>query len=184
MKEKTLKSKLIYKGKIINLRLENVILPNGREATREIIKHSGSVAILPLIDKDKFLLVKQYRKPIEKVLLEIPAGRIEKGENFKECAKRELAEETGYKASDFKKIASVYLAPGYSSEIIHILLAKNLKKSRANPDDDEFIKTVILNKKEILNKIIDNKIKDSKTIVSILLYLYNEVFLDYSSYGK
>ena len=179
MKEKTSKSELIYKGKILNLRLDKVILPNGREAKREIIEHSGSVAILPLIGKDKFLLVQQYRKPVEKVLLEIPAGRIERGENLKECAKRELMEETGYQANDFKKLASVYLAPGYSSEIIHIFLARNLKKSKPNPDEDEFIKTVTLNKKEVLDKIIDNKIKDSKTIVSILLFLYNEALLDY-----
>lgn len=179
MKEKTSKSELIYKGKILNLRLDKVILPNGREAKREIIEHSGSVAILPLIDKDKFLLVRQYRKPLEKTLLEIPAGRIEKGENLKECAKRELREETGYQSNDFKKLASVYLAPGYSSEIIHIFLARNLKKSKPNPDEDEFIKTVILNKKEVLDKIIDNKIKDSKTIVSILLFLYNEALLNY-----
>ncbi len=172
MKEKTIKSELVYKGKIFNLRVDKVVLPNGRETKREIIEHSGSVAILPLINKDKFLFVKQFRKPIEKALLEIPAGRIEKGENLKECARRELMEETGYKASNFKKLASVYLAPGYSSEIIHILLARNLKKSKSNPDDDEFIKTVILNKKEIFDEIIDNKIKDSKTIVGILLFYF------------
>ncbi len=175
MKEKTLNSKLIYKGKILNLRLDKVVLPNGKEAKREIIEHSGSVAILPLICEDKFLLVQQYRKPIEKVLLEIPAGRIEKGENLKECAKRELEEETGYKASDFKKLASVYLAPGYSSEIIHIFLARNLKKSKSNPDEDEFIKTVILNKKEAFNKIISGEINDSKTIIGILLYFQNKL---------
>ena len=179
MEEKTIKSELVYEGKIFNLRVDKVVLPNGRETKREIIEHSGSVAILPLISKDKFLFVQQFRKPIEKVLLEIPAGRIEKGENLKECARRELIEETGYQANDFKKLASVYLAPGYSSEIIHIFLARNLKKSKSNLDDDEFIKTVILNKKEVLNKIIDNKIKDSKTIVSTLLFLYNEVLLNY-----
>lgn len=174
MKEKTIKSELVYKGKILNLRVDKVVLPNGRETKREIIEHSGSVAILPLISRDKFLFVKQFRKPIEKTLLEVPAGRIEKGEKLKECARRELMEETSYETSDFKKLASVYLSPGYSSEIIHILLARNLKKSKSNPDDDEFIKTVILNKKEVFDKIIDNKIKDSKTIVSIFLFLYNE----------
>lgn len=175
MKEKTLKSKLIYRGKILNLRVDKILLPNGMEAKREIIEHSGSVAILPLIGKDKFLLVQQYRKPIDKILLEIPAGRIERGEKFKECAQRELEEETGYKSSNFKKLATVYLAPGYSSEIIHIFLARNLNKSKSNPDNDEFIKTVILNKKEALNKIISGDINDSKTIVGILLYIQNKL---------
>ncbi len=123
MKEKTLNSKLIYKGKILNLRVDTIILSNGRKAKREIIEHSGSVAILPLIGKNKFLLVKQYRKAIEKTLLEIPAGKMEIGENIKRCAQRELTEETGYKAGNFEKLASVYLAPGYSSEIIHVILA-------------------------------------------------------------
>jgi ADP-ribose pyrophosphatase len=174
MEEKTLSSKSIYKGKIINLRVDKVILPNGKKATREIIEHYGAVAILPLIGKNKFLLVKQFRKPIEKTLLEIPAGRIEKGENIKRCAKRELKEETGYKTNDLKKLASVYLAPGYSSEIIHIFLAKNLKKSKPNPDDDEIIQNVILEKKDALCKIKSGKINDSKTIIAIMLYLQLE----------
>ncbi|MFH1548447.1 MAG: NUDIX hydrolase [Candidatus Omnitrophota bacterium] len=170
MEEKTFKSKLIYKGKILSLRLDDVILPNGKTTTREIVEHPGAVAILPLIDKDKFLLVKQFRTPIRKTLLEIPAGKIEKGENIKECAKRELIEETGYKTDNLKKLASVYLAPGYSSEIIHIFLAKNLKKSIANPDDDEVIQNVILERKEALNKIISGEINDSKTIIAVMLY--------------
>jgi ADP-ribose pyrophosphatase len=174
MEEKTLESKIVYKGKIFNLRLDKVVLPNGKQTKREIVEHSGSVAILPLIDNDKFLLVQQYRKPIKRTLLEIPAGRIEKNEDIKECVKRELIEETGYKPSNIQKLASVYLAPGYSSEIIHIFLAKNLKKTKANPDDDEFIKTIIMNKRQILNKILSGDIKDSKTIIGILLYLQSK----------
>ena len=174
MKEKTLSSTIIYRGKVLNLRIDKTLLPNRKEATREIVEHFGSVAILPLIGKDKFLLVQQYRKPIEKMLLEIPAGRMEKGESFKKCAQRELTEETGYRAGNFKKLASVYLAPGYSSEIIHIVLAGNLKKSKPNPDEDEFIKNVILGKKEVLNKIRKGEINDSKTIVGILLYFQNK----------
>lgn len=170
MKEKTFKSKLIYKGKILSLRLDDVILPNGKTTTREIVEHPGAVAILPLIDKDKFLLVKQFRTPIRKTLLEIPAGKIEKGENIRQCAKRELMEETGYKTDNLKKIASVYLAPGYSSEIIHVFLAKNLKETKSNPDDDEFIQNVILKKKDTLDKIKNGKINDSKTIIAIMLY--------------
>ncbi len=174
MEEKTLSSKSIYKGKILSLRVDKVILPNGKKATREIIEHNGAVAILPLINKNKFLLVKQFRKPIGKTLLEIPAGRIERGENIKKSAERELAEETGYRPGNLKKLASVYVAAGYSSEIIHIFLAKNLKKTKPNPDEDEIIQNVILDKEDALNKIISGKINDSKTIIAIMLYFQLE----------
>lgn len=171
MEEKTLDSKIIYEGKILNLRVDKVTLPNGRKTQREIVEHLGSVAILPLIGNNQILFVQQYRKPIEKILLEIPAGRVEKGESLEDCAKRELAEEIGYKAEHLEELASVYLAPGYSSEIIHIFQAKKLKKSRPNPDEDEIIKVVTLNKQEALDRIINGEIKDSKTIIAILLYL-------------
>ena len=170
MKEKILNSELVYKGKTLNFKIDKIILPNGREAKREIVEHPGSVAILPLIGKNKFLFVKQFRQPVKKILLEIPAGRIEAGENTKECAIRELAEETGHTTDNLKKLASVYLAPGYSSEIIHIFLAQNLKKSEAKPDEDELIQNMILGKKDVLNKILSGKINDSKTIIAILLY--------------
>ena len=170
MKEKTLASEIIYKGKILDLRIDKVILPNGKETTRAVVEHSGSVAILPVIDKNKFLLVKQFRQPIKDIMLEIPAGRIEKGENIEECAKRELAEETGYKTGDLKKLADVYLAPGYSSEMIHIFLAENLKKTTAKPDEDEILENAILEAKDAFNKVIRGQINDSKTIIAILLY--------------
>ena len=173
MKEKVSNTKLIYKGKILNLRLDEVILPNGKKTTREIIEHGNSVAILPLID-DKILFVEQYRRPLDKALLEIPAGRLEKGEDIEECAKRELEEETGYKAGSIKKLTCAYLAPGYSSELIHIFLAENLKKTKPNPDEDEFIKTAILDKKEALKKIMNREITDSKTIIGILFYSQNK----------
>jgi ADP-ribose pyrophosphatase len=174
MEEKTLNTKLIYKGKVINLRIDEVLLPNGKKTTREIVEHNGAVAILPLIDENNFLFVRQYRKPLEKILLEIPAGKLEKGENIEECAKRELAEETGYKSDDFKKLASVYLAPGYSSEIIHIFTAKNLKKAKYKPDEDEFLENIVVKKDEALKKISTGEIKDSKTIIAISLYFQNK----------
>ncbi len=174
MEEKTLNSKSIYKGKIINLRIDEVVLPNGKKTTREIVEHCGAVAILPLIDKDNFLLVKQFRKPLEKMLLEIPAGKLEKGESVKRCAERELKEETGYGTKDLQKLTSVYLAPGYSSEVIHIFIAKNLKKGNSQPDADEFLENVIIEKKDALNKISSGEIKDSKTIIAILLYFQHK----------
>jgi len=174
MKEKTLNSKSIYKGKIINLRIDEVVLPNGKKTTREIVEHYGAVAILPLINENNFLLVRQFRKPIEKMLMEIPAGKLEQGENIKRCAIRELREETGYETKDLQKLASVYLAPGYSSELIHIFIAKNLKKTSPEPDADEFLENIIIKKKDVLNKILNGEIKDSKTIVAIMLHMQSE----------
>ncbi|HIE44171.1 MAG TPA: NUDIX hydrolase [Candidatus Omnitrophica bacterium] len=171
MDEKTVTGKYIYKGKIINLRLDKVLLQNGKQTDREIVEHPGSVAILPVIEEDKFLLIQQYRKSVEGVLIEIPAGRIEKGEELDECANRELIEETGYETDGFTKLASIYPAPGYCSEVIHLFVARNLKKSKSNPEDDEFIDIVIISEEEALNKIIKGEIQDSKTIIGILLYL-------------
>lgn len=174
MEEKTLNSKPIYKGKIINLRIDEVLLPNGRKTKREIVEHNGAVAILPIIDENNFLLVKQFRKPAEKTLLEIPAGKLEQGEGIKKCAIRELKEETGYESKNLRKLTSVYLAPGYSSELIHIFVAENLKKTSPEPDADEFIENIIIEKKDALNKILSGGINDSKTIVAIMLYLQPE----------
>jgi len=171
MEEKTISRKNIYQGKIIDLTVEEVILPGGRATTREIVKHSGSVAIVPLVDKDKILLIQQYRKPMEEVILEIPAGRIEKGESLEECARRELQEETGYRPSTLKRLTSLYPTPGYCDEVIHLFLAEELKKGEKNNQEDEFIKQVILNKQQVVKRIKEGQIRDGKTIAGVLLYI-------------
>lgn len=163
MQEKTIKAKNIFSGRLLHLKLLKVKLPDGNTTTREIVYHPGAVAIVPILSKNRIILVRQYRKAVEKSLLEIPAGTLEPGENPLVCAKRELMEETGYSARNIKKILEFYTAPGYTSERIHIFKATGLKKVKVNYEPDEFIKTVIVSKKK-LKKI---SIKDSKTLIAL-----------------
>src|SRR5699024_6118473 len=125
--EKTIKSTNIFDGKIISLQVDDVELPDGKHAKREIVKHPGAVAVLALTEKKEILFVEQYRKPLEKLLLEIPAGRIEEGEEPKVTAVRELEEETGYTTNQLTYISSFYTSPGFANEIIHIYMADTLK---------------------------------------------------------
>ena len=127
--ETTLNSKNIFSGRFIKLRLDEVILPNGRKSTREIVEHPGAIAVVAVNGDNDIFMVRQYRKPIEKELLEIPAGKLEKGESKEMCAKRELMEETGYYPHDIKYITSFYSSPGFSNEIIYLFLARNLEKN-------------------------------------------------------
>lgn len=164
MDEKTIKTTRIFSGKILNLRVDEVRLQNGRTSTREIVEHPGAVAILPVLKDGSVLLVKQYRKPIEEYLLEVPAGKLEVGEELLECAKRELEEETGYSAKDWKYLGYIYTTPGFSNEKIHLYLAENLEKTTQNTDEDEFIEVVKLPEKKVIEMISKGEITDSKTI--------------------
>ncbi len=167
--EKTLEVKNIYKGKFINLDVHKVLLPNNTTAYREVVIHPGAVAILPIDKEGKILFVKQFRKAVEAELLEIPAGKIEAGEDPEKCALRELEEETGFSASKLIYISKIYTSPGFSNEIIYIYLAKDLIVGKKNLDEDEFLD---LNKHtlvEALNLIKSGKIIDAKTITAILL---------------
>ncbi len=170
IEEKTLKSERIYEGKIINLRVDTVELPNQKYSKREIVEHGGAVGILAITGEQKIILVKQFRKPVEEAIIEIPAGRVEANESPKECALRELKEETGFTATNIKKILEFYTTPGFSNEIMHIYLAMNPQKGTPQPDEDENIKIIYLDIKDAIHKIIKGKIKDSKTILSILAY--------------
>jgi len=167
MKEKTITKKNIFKGRVVKLDLLKVKLPNGNFAKREIITHPGAVAIVPVLPKKKIVLIRQYRKPIEKNLLEIPAGTLDEKESPLNCAKRELIEETGYKTKYIKKITTIYPAPGYTSECIHIYKATKLIKVGTNLEPDEFIKTEILSFNKIKKLIKQGKIRDAKTLVAL-----------------
>ncbi|NOX96906.1 MAG: NUDIX hydrolase [Nitrospirae bacterium] len=169
MEEKTSKSRQVYKGKIINLRIDEVILPNGKEAIREIVEHQGAVAAVPLLPGGEVILIRQFRKPVEEVIYEIPAGKLEKGEEPRSCAERELEEEIGYRAGKLKKLLSFYPSPGFSSELIHLFLATHLEKKQQNLESDEFLEPVILKFKEALKMIEEGTIKDGKTITGLLL---------------
>ncbi|NLU09825.1 MAG: NUDIX hydrolase [Tepidanaerobacter acetatoxydans] len=167
--EITLNSKNIFSGRILKLRLDEVLLPNGRKSTREIVEHPGAVAIVALDEENNILMVRQYRKPIEKELLEIPAGKLEKDESKEICARRELMEETGYYPNEIQHIISFYTSPGFSNEIIHLFLAKNLEKKDAEADFDEYLQLEIMPFKDAIKKIYSGQIVDGKTITGLLL---------------
>lgn len=168
--ERTIETKEIYNGRILRLQVVTVELPNGKLSTREIIRHNGACAILA-IKNDKFIVVRQFRKALDETLLEIPAGKIENDEDPKECAIRELEEETGYLAKDLHFLMEMYSAAGYSSEKISIFYADDLTMTETNFDEDEFITISEIDILEFHQMIMEGKIKDSKTICAVLKYV-------------
>lgn len=166
--EKTLESKEIYNGKIVNLRVDKVELSNGNTSSREIVEHPGAVCILPVKEDGRIVLVSQFRKPVEETLLELPAGKLEKGEEPEKCAFRELVEETGYRAGKLEFMFSFYTSPGFSNEILHLFMATDLTPGESNPDDDEMVEVVEIDLKKAVNMIYKGQIKDSKTAIGIL----------------
>ena len=171
LREKTIRTERIYSGRVINLRKDEVTLPNGKKSTREIIDHPGAVVILAQNSKEKVIMVKQFRKAIEDVLLELPAGTLEPNEEIINCAKRELEEETGYQAQNWEKIYDFYSAPGFCSEKLSLFYAWNLKKTKTKTDHDEFIKVMEYDKKRITSLLNNNQVRDAKTLVGILWWL-------------
>ncbi|HKL11930.1 MAG TPA: NUDIX hydrolase [Clostridia bacterium] len=172
--EKTIKSDKLYRGKIINLRIDTVELPNQKYSKREIIEHGGGVAIIAMID-EKIVLVRQYRKAVEKSIYELPAGKLESVESPKECAEREFTEETGYASGNMKFLFSFYSSPGFSNELIHLFIAEDISFVGANPDEDEYIETVEIPFKDVLHMIKTGEIIDAKTIIGLLYVLNNKI---------
>jgi ADP-ribose pyrophosphatase len=170
-----MKKRKIFEGKVLGLSLYDLKI-RGKKVTREIVEHRGAVAILA-IDKGKVILVKQNRFPHGDVL-EIPAGTLEIGEPIKECAFRELVEETGYKAKKMTPLISYYPSIGYNTEIIHCFIASGLSKvGNLSLDDDEIISVVKIELKKLLKMIKSGKIIDSKTICAVLAYIAKKKFI-------
>lgn len=167
--EKTMKSERIYEGKIVNLRIDTVELPGKKYSKREIVEHPGAVGIIPITNDGEIIMVRQFRKSVEKPLLEIPAGKIEINEEPKETALRELFEETGYSSNKMEYIIEFYTSPGFSNEKIYLFLATELEKGNANPKDDEYIKIEKFDIMELVEMVKRGEINDSKTIIAILL---------------
>ncbi|EUJ31027.1 NUDIX hydrolase [Listeria cornellensis] len=169
LEEKTVKRETIFDGKIIKLVVDDVVLPNGARSKREIVKHPGAVAVIAMTPENKMVMVEQYRKPLEKAIVEIPAGKIEPDEAPELTAGRELEEETGYKTDDLKHLVSFYTSPGFADELLHIYLAGDLKK-QANPlqaDEDEFVNIVEVSLDEALQLIEEKVICDAKTVYAV-----------------
>ncbi|HCF49450.1 MAG TPA: ADP-ribose pyrophosphatase [Syntrophomonas sp.] len=169
--EKTIESKPIFKGRIIEVKVDRVLLPGGQESTREIVLHAGAVAIVAIDDQENLYLVRQYRKPLEKTLLEIPAGTLEEGEEPLHCAQRELEEEVGMKAERWEKLLSYYSAPGFCNELLHIFLATGLTPGVVHLDADEFVERVIMPLDQAVKAIETGQIADGKSIIGIQCWL-------------
>ncbi|WP_339227906.1 NUDIX hydrolase [Oceanobacillus sp. FSL K6-2867] len=171
--EKTIKSEKIFNGKIINLQVDDVTLPNGKTAKRELVRHPGAVAVIPITKDNKIIFVEQYRKPLEKSLIEIPAGKLDSNENPLAAAVRELEEETGYTTNDLSFVTSFYTSPGFADEIVHIYVTDQLVKmdNPPNGDDDEFVEVLELTLDEAKEYVIEERIHDAKTNYAIL-YLH------------
>lgn len=170
--EQTIKTEEIYNGKIIRLQVDDVKLPNGKVGKREIVKHPGAVAIMAFTDDKKMIMVEQYRKPLERSLLEIPAGKLEPGEDPLQTAKRELEEETGYMAKRFTHLISFYTSPGFADELIHLYVATELEKVE-NPlvgDEDEFVEIQALTLEESIRCVTNKQIYDAKTAYAVLYW--------------
>ncbi len=163
--EKTLKTEKIYDGKIITLQVDDVELPNGKTGKREIVKHPGAVAVIALTKENKIILVEQYRKALEKSIVEIPAGKIDKGEAPEATALRELEEETGYTTSKLEYVQSFATSPGFADEIIHLYFAKDIEKveSPLEMDEDEFVELLHVSIEEMGELVKIGAIYDAKT---------------------
>ena len=168
-KEKTLKSEPIYQGRIINVRKDEVLCPNGEISSREIVEHLGGVGILVKVD-DKFIIEQQYRYAYDQVIYELPAGKLEKGENHLEAAARECLEETGYRPLELVFLGDMYPTCGYSNEVIHLYYCPKSVKEERHLDSDEVIDLMFLKMDEIEKMIKDGLIKDSKILSVLSLY--------------
>ncbi|NLK64802.1 MAG: NUDIX hydrolase [Tissierellia bacterium] len=171
-KEITVKSEKIFEGKIVNLRVDTVELQNQKYAKREIVDHKAAACILA-VNNDKMLLVRQYRKAIEELIYELPAGILNIAEEPQEGALRELKEETGYKAGKIKLIYEFYTSPGFTNEKVYLFEASDLIFEGTNLDEDECIETIEVNAEEAKKMIETGRISDSKTLIGLLHWLHS-----------
>lgn len=175
MEERSTASQLIYSGRVIKLRVDDVQLPDGRTTKREIVEHRGAVAIIAIDDSGNVILVRQFRKAVERQLLEIPAGTLEPDEAVDVCARRELEEETGFRARRWERLVSFYTAPGFCNELLHLFLASELSPGPARPESDEHFELVQLPLARCLELIESGDICDAKSIIGLLCLKVREL---------
>lgn len=166
--EKTLSSEKIFDGRILHVRRDTVLLPNGHQSTREVVDHPGGVCVLALDDQERVLVVSQFRYPYGEVLRELPAGKLEYGEDPAQAAIRELREETGAVAGTFQPLGELYPSPGYCGEIIRMYLARDLSFGDTDPDEDEFLGLERVPFSQLVEQVLSGEIKDAKTIAAVL----------------
>ncbi|TYP77840.1 NUDIX hydrolase [Paenibacillus methanolicus] len=165
-REPTVSTQPIFEGKVISLQVDTVSLPDGKTATREIVRHPGAAAVLALID-DKMLVVEQYRKPMEKFQVEIPAGKLDAGEDPMVAAARELEEETGYRAGKLRPLSAFYTSPGFADEKLYVYIAEELTLGESRPDEDEYLNVSAITFEEAQRYIQEERISDAKTVLAV-----------------
>lgn len=168
MKEEIIHSEYLYRGNVLKLRLDQVRLDNHQIVVREIVEHRGAVAIVALDEQNRVLMVRQYRSGAGREMLEIPAGTLEDGEDPLLCANRELAEETGYHAAQWKFLGMFYTSPGFCTEKMNLYLARQLTQGTAHPEADELIHAELVPLDRLLTQITRSEIVDAKTIIGLL----------------
>lgn len=167
-KEETLTSKYLFEGRVIKLRFDEVRLQNGNTSTREIVEHPGGVCIAPVDENGNVLMVRQYRRPFDQMLLEVPAGKLNYGEDPYECGVRELEEETGFTTDHMEFLGEAYLSPGFCNEVIHVYMTEHLIPGTLHPDEDEFINVERIPIDQLVTMIMSGEIRDAKTQIAIL----------------
>ena len=171
MRSRVVRSKTVFQGQIIRVDVDRVREPGGVEATREIIRHSGSVVLLPVFPSGKVMLVRQFRYAARKALWELPAGRMEPGETILQAARREMEEETGFRPARWKRVLSCYSSPGFLDEKMHLVRATGLRSVGASPDEDERITSRLFSARDLRKLLSTGKILDGKTLVGLLCHL-------------
>ena len=176
--EKQISSENVFSGRLLHVYKDAVRLPNGHDTTREYILHQGAVAVLPVLPNGDMIFVRQFRYPVNSVIYEVPAGKLEKGEDHLESAKRELSEETGYTATEWHYLTSIVTTPGFTNETIHLYAATGLQRGAQHPDEDEFLDIAVFSEKQVKDMIKRQEIYDSKTLAILYAYMLS---LEYQS---
>ena len=171
MDEETIDSRHIYSGRVLlDVRVDEVRLDDGRAATRELVTVAEAVLVLPLLDDGRMVFIRQFRKGIGAELLELPAGKLDPGEERESAARRELAEETGYRCASLEYLGPIHTSPGFCNEVIHIYRARGLEHVGQHTDEDERIEVEILSAEEVSELLTEGRITDAKTLCALLLY--------------
>ena len=168
LREETVSSQTLFQGKIVTLRVDQAKLPNGALAGREVVEHPGGVAVLALFDDGTVPVVRQFRYPFGAVVTELPAGKLEKGEDPRPAALRELAEEVGVTCGSLTYLGCLYLSPGFSTEVLHMYLARDLKQGACHPDEDEFLEVERVPFARLAEQALSGELTDAKTVALVL----------------